>query len=734
MNVNRRFINVIKNHIGREPIILKEMRNQMNGFMDIRDEHEGLLYAILSFSGIGEKERDFIINKLDDLGDKERQKLKSNFLKINFHMDDSYFYKPKKDKMMGGVHPEDLKVDYTDVFQLVSQMKEHWDSFYDKKPDTIQIRKIDCFQYYLYLWFKVIDTYHDFEKGNRNKKTTSSSIFVSEILREVSHTYGIQDLDKDGNFQDDIIHSIFHDVSRSWESNIFKNQSTKNIINWFSRLKYEKYSFENNFIISIQFLCFYILLFDYSFSKMKTHTGKVHFSLSDEDLMNFVLTKEICEQLGIKRVSFQELYPALGKTLKSIDEYIRIIMNDTNKIVKMKELSKKCDKMTIQSYLYYQKIKSILYQLLREDDNHLKEVLKRTFVLDDVKEWYDMFCYLNSYGIENRYFERINMGFPNVNMIIYNFSNKPEGVSNRLYRFKYDLQTLLGIQQIIHSCGGENEVKMMIDIFESKNMLSQLFFPFSLFSAGFIAVIETFSQPNSETIVDLLEIFKKPNMRLVEEYWNYMKPRIDNLNDEMKSVCYKIAQLSGLKIEWKGNFYTGRIGLLDFRNERKKEEEMDLQTYYLDSGENVIHSDFVENNNNKDIEKFNDWFNYLRDIRQTYNKTLERLSEITNMRSPDKIFWKHNLIQMIADENLWDGDFQQSKDSMERSVNWGQVQYCVRNRVFFTTFDNLSMFYAYFRGCGIFTIKDSLFIGYRNNSRRKEYVDNALNLIGDLLK
>jgi len=55
MNVNRRFINVIKNHIGREPIILKEMRNQMNGFMDIRDEHEGLLYAILSFSGIGEK-------------------------------------------------------------------------------------------------------------------------------------------------------------------------------------------------------------------------------------------------------------------------------------------------------------------------------------------------------------------------------------------------------------------------------------------------------------------------------------------------------------------------------------------------------------------------------------------------------------------------------------------------------------------------------------------------------
>jgi len=92
---------------------------------------------------------------LDDLGDKERQKLKSNFLKINFHMDDSYFYKPKKDKMMGGVHPEDLKVDYTDVFQLVSQMKEHWDSFYDKKPDTIQIRKIDCFQYYLYLWFKI---------------------------------------------------------------------------------------------------------------------------------------------------------------------------------------------------------------------------------------------------------------------------------------------------------------------------------------------------------------------------------------------------------------------------------------------------------------------------------------------------------------------------------------------------------------------------------------------------
>ncbi len=63
-------------------MLSKEMRNQMNGFMDIRDEHEGLLYAILSFSGIDDKERDFIINKLDDLGDEERQKLKNNFLKV----------------------------------------------------------------------------------------------------------------------------------------------------------------------------------------------------------------------------------------------------------------------------------------------------------------------------------------------------------------------------------------------------------------------------------------------------------------------------------------------------------------------------------------------------------------------------------------------------------------------------------------------------------------------------
>jgi hypothetical protein len=72
--------------------------------------------------------------------------------------------------------------------------------------------------------------------------------------------------------------------------------------------------------------------------------------------------------------------------------------------------------------------------------------------------------------------------------------------------------------------------------------------------------------------------------------------------------------------------------------------------------------------------------------------------------------------------------------SIKRSGDWGQAEYCLKNGIFFISFDILALFYAYYRGCGQMCVhnKDSQFYGVRFQQEQIKLVDYALQMTSKL--